>query len=47
MEVETQIIVSVRQSLITRDDAKPAWEISQEVGRMLTRLIQSLKQKSD
>lgn len=43
MELETQIIVSVRQTFIGRDDARPTWDISQEVGRMLTRLIQSLR----
>ena len=47
MELETQIIVSVRQSFVAREDARSTWEISQEVGRMLTKLIQSLKQKTD
>lgn len=47
MELETQIIVSVRQSYIGRDEVHPTWDISQEVGRMLTRLIQSLKQPSN
>ena len=47
MELETQVIVAVRQSFIGREQARPTWEIAQEVGRMLTRLIQSLKKKAE
>ena len=43
MELENQIIVSVRQSFVQREDAKLAWELSQQVGRMLTGLVQSLR----
>ena len=43
-EVETQLQLAVRLNYINRDDAKPTWEMSQRVGSMLTRLMQSLRQ---
>lgn len=42
MEIETQLIVCVRQSFIGRDLATEVWQLMQEVGRKLSRLIQSL-----
>lgn len=42
MEIETQIMICVRLDYVDREDAKQSWLTTQEVGRMLTRLIQSL-----
>ncbi len=41
-EVETQIIVAGRQSFITREDSRTAWDLCQEVGKLLNALIKSL-----
>jgi four helix bundle protein len=43
MEVETHLTVSVRLKLVTRDQVMPAWQLSQKVGQMLTKLIASLR----
>ena len=40
-EVETQIEVAVRCGRLPRVEAKSAWLLSQEVGKLLTKLIQS------
>ena len=45
MELETHLIVAVRLKLLDRDDAAAAWQIMQEVGKMLTRLHQSIRKK--
>ncbi len=42
MEVETQLTLSVRLKLLERDTVVPVWELTQRVGQMLTKLIQSL-----
>jgi len=42
-EVETQLILAVKLEYLKREDTMPAWNHSQRVGRMLTRLIQSLR----
>ncbi|MCC6680785.1 MAG: four helix bundle protein [Phycisphaeraceae bacterium] len=42
MEVETQLTLSVRLKLLERDATIPVWEMTQRVGQMLTKLIQSL-----
>ncbi len=44
MEVETQLTLAVRLGHLTRDEAIPVWDLAQSVGRMLTRLIQSLNE---
>ncbi len=44
-EVETQIIICVRVNRITREQAMPAWNLAQEVGKLLTRFIQSISAK--
>lgn len=46
-ELETQITISARLKLITREEAIPVWDLCQEVGRMLIKLIQSLRKKPD
>ncbi|MEO0514430.1 MAG: four helix bundle protein [Planctomycetota bacterium] len=40
-ELETQIELAVRCQQLPRDDAKNAWSLTQDVGKLLTRLIQS------
>lgn len=42
-ELETQLILSVRLSYITKDNAEPLWSLSQDVGRLINGLIRSLK----
>jgi four helix bundle protein len=42
MEVETHLLLAIRLGYTTKDNAKQAWEVAQEVGRMLTKLIASL-----
>lgn len=43
MEVETLLTIAGRLKLVTRPQAKETWDLAQQVGRMLTRLIASLK----
>jgi four helix bundle protein len=45
-ELETQLVLAVRLGYISRDRAKPAWRLCQEVGKMLGRLMKSLKKLS-
>ncbi|MEM6562165.1 MAG: four helix bundle protein [Planctomycetota bacterium] len=40
-EVETQIEIAVRCDRLSRENAKGAWHLAQETGKLLTRLIQS------
>jgi four helix bundle protein len=40
-ELETQIELAVRCHRVAREDAKSAWHLAQEVGKLLTRLTQS------
>ena len=42
-EVETLLIVIGRRQYVTKEEIKPIWELTQRVGQMLTKLIQSLK----
>jgi len=42
MEIETQLTLSVRLKLLEREAVLPVWELTQRVGQMLTKLIQSL-----
>ncbi|MEE9403610.1 MAG: four helix bundle protein [Algisphaera sp.] len=42
-ELETQITLAVRVGCIERKDAMTSWDLCQEVGKMLTRLVQSLE----
>jgi four helix bundle protein len=43
-EVETLLIVLSRRKFIENDQLKVAWELTQRVGMMLTKLINSLKE---
>jgi four helix bundle protein len=45
-EVETQLLLAVRLQLVTRDVLMPIWLHSQEVGKLLTKLIRSLTKRS-
>lgn len=48
MEVETHLILAVRVKKLKREDAIKAWELAQEVGKMLTQMIRTmLEQKQD
>jgi four helix bundle protein len=42
-ELETQLVVAVRLSFISREQAESAWKLSQRIGGMLFKLISSLK----
>ena len=44
-ELETHITIAVRLDFIRREDAMPLWNTCQNVGKMLTKLIQSLKRQ--
>ncbi len=44
-ELETQIALAVRVTPVEREAAMRSWELAQEVGKMLTRLRQSLEDK--
>jgi four helix bundle protein len=43
MELETHLTLAVRLKLASRDDVLEAWQLSQRVGQMLTKLIASLR----
>jgi len=43
-EVETQLIIAVRLQFITEEEVHVTWDISQEVARMLSKLITSLQE---
>jgi len=45
-ELETQIEVAVRTGRADRDSVRDAWHLSQEVGKLLTRLLQSQRSTS-
>jgi len=47
MEIETHLMIAVRLKQLERDDAIPAWQLTQRVGKMLTKLIQALKKSED
>ena len=42
-ELETHLLLAVRLSFVTRGQLKETWNLAQDVGKMLTKLIQSLK----
>jgi len=42
-EVETHLAISVRLEFISRDAATAIWNLAQEVGKMLAKLMQSLE----
>lgn len=41
-EMETQLIIAGRRGYINKDSARLAWDLAQEVGKMLNALIKSL-----
>lgn len=43
MEVETHLTIAVRLGFLTREQTLPAWQLAQQVGRMLTKLSAALK----
>ena len=46
-ELETHVTVAVRPGFIERDEAMEVWNLSQEVGKMLNRLVQSLDHRKE
>ncbi|MDP4219159.1 MAG: four helix bundle protein [Bacteroidota bacterium] len=42
-EVETLLIIVARPKYVEKEELKTAWELTQRVGMMLTKLIKSLK----
>jgi four helix bundle protein len=46
-ELETHLLLAVRLHLVSRETLIPIWRLSQEVGKLLTNLIRSLKKKRD
>ena len=44
-ELETHIAIAVRLEFLEREKALPIWDMAQDVGKMLTKLIQSLKRQ--
>ena len=44
-ELETHIAITVRLEFLEREKALPIWDMDQDVGKMLTKLIQSLKRQ--
>ncbi|MFL5806268.1 MAG: four helix bundle protein [Roseiflexaceae bacterium] len=45
LEVETLLQIAVRLDYLGRDQAKSAWSLLQEVGRLMNRLIRSLEKQ--
>ena len=46
-ELETQLLIAGRLNYITRDDIRSPWELSQDIGKMLNRLMAALSCDSD
>ena len=44
-ELETHITIAVRLDFVQRESALPLWDMTQNVGQMLTKLIQSLNRQ--
>lgn len=45
-ELETHITIAVRLNFLVREKATILWNMTQDVGKMLSRLIRSLQRKS-
>ena len=45
-ELETHITIAVRLNFLVREKATILWNMTQDVGKMLSRLIRSLRRKS-
>lgn len=46
-ELETQLEIAVRLNYLTREQVKSAWQLSQEVGRMLNGLSRAVKKRRE
>ena len=46
-ELETHITIAVRLEYLNRDAAADIWNLAQDVGRMLNKLISSLRKKTE
>ena len=46
-ELETHVTIAVRLGFIERDEAMEVWNLSQEVGKMLNKLVQSLDRRKE
>lgn len=46
-ELETHVIIAVKLNFLSKEQVRPFWDQSQEVGKMLGGLIRSLKEKLD
>ncbi len=46
-ELETQIVIAGRLQFASKDQARPAWELAQDVGKLLHKLQASLRPKPD
>ena len=44
-ELETHIAIAARLNFIEREEAVNIWNLAQEIGKMLTKLIQSLSEE--
>ena len=44
-ELETHITLAVRLGFVPRDTATPIWNMTQDVGKMLSRIISTLQKK--
>lgn len=42
-ELETHLLISVRLEIVQRESIAEVWNLSQEVGKMLTKLVRSLE----
>jgi len=46
MELETHLIIATRVGIASKSDAKPGWDLAQEVGKMLTVMISRMRHSS-
>lgn len=42
-ELETQLIIAGRLTFASKEDVRPVWQLAQEIGRMLSRMVQKLR----
>jgi len=47
LELETHLIIIRRLDYVTKEESEKSWELAQEVGKMLSSLIASLKRKQN
>lgn len=45
-ELETHNTIAVRLGFVPREQAVPVWDMTQEIGKMLTTMIRTLQKKS-